>query len=531
MKSYMLKRVRGIILGIMSIIYIISFSNFNIKRVQAVEAKKHILSGKNIAFIGDSITSLENRDNKEVTDSNEEGHYKYIDWLREYTGANCYNFALGGSTVSRLFNSVFDKQYSMVNMYEKVIEQYPDRDKFDVIIVFGGVNDWLYHRPLGSLGNDDVDTFYGALERIVYQLQLYYTKARVVLMTPLISRHGERFFDTMRNNQGDTLEDYRKAIREVSGLYGAAVFETPTQSGLNSRNDSILKKYYDAKLSDGVHPNQEGHKRIAAPLINFLSSLFFEETNYGYTADNYKKSKLHDKNIAFLGDELTSIDLAKKEEGEPSGSNERGKYKYVDWIRELGGANSYNFGVNEASVARVKETVGYEALSGNSNLVDISDEMISKYPDENFWDVIVIFGGLKDYSRSVPLGDMVGEDETTFYGALNSVIYKLQANYPKAKIIVMTPLISFFEGRYYDYNLNGEGVIIEEYRKALRNAAKLHGAYIFETRTISGLNPNNIAIKEKYYVKNENDGLHPNEEGHRRIAEPLINYIGNLFYE
>lgn len=216
-----------------------------------------------------------------------------------------------------------------------------------------------------------------------------------------------------------------------------------------------------------------------------------------------KTHKISGKNIAFIGDSLTSS---------------TGMKKYIDVIKENTNANCYNFGVNESAIA-------INDIRENSFIARYKD-IFSKYPKDSF-DIIVIFGGVNDCAYNVPLGDM-STGNHTFVGALSEVVYNMQSHYPKAKIVLMTPLIATYNGYMFDYTKNNEHLFLEDYRQGIRLVAKMLGAVVYDTNMYSGLNPNNGYMSETYYSSRE-DGVHPNEEGHKRIAEPLINLLDNLY--
>jgi lysophospholipase L1-like esterase len=214
------------------------------------------LTGKNILFLGDSLTSPAS-------------FKKYIDVVRTNTGANCFNYGVNNSTIAKVTGS----SISFVDRYSSIMQLYPDFNYFDLIIIFGGVNDYANSIPIGSLSSDNT-TFVGALNQLAYQLQLKYTKAKIIFMTPLISTWANSPYDYMINGVGVILERYREAMREVARLQSCIVFDTHLLSGLNPNNGMIMYTYYDMSNIDGIHPNANGHIRIALPLINVLEGLF-----------------------------------------------------------------------------------------------------------------------------------------------------------------------------------------------------------------------------------------------------------------
>ena len=236
------------------------------------------LKGKKILFLGDSLTSLEKIPYedaiKKPTEANSKSHFKYIDWIRELTGAECYNFGYSGSSIANITNPKDPDVSSFVARHKYIIKKYSDPKSFDFIVLFGGVNDYMQCVPISNYDNPDPYSFYGALNSVVLALQETYPSAKIILMNPLVS-HGEGAnFDFTINKVNHYLKDYRKAIADVASTKGAILFNTEQLSGLNPSNAAISKNFYLNK-QDGVHPNPEGHKRIAIPLINLLEDLVY----------------------------------------------------------------------------------------------------------------------------------------------------------------------------------------------------------------------------------------------------------------
>ena len=86
-------------------------------------------------------------------------------------------------------------------------------------------------------------------------------------MTPLHRYNfGGLTYDTDANGDGHTLKDYVDAIKDVCELYGVPVIDTFSKSGLNP----MITAIYSAYITDGLHPNEAGHRLIAdriAPLF------------------------------------------------------------------------------------------------------------------------------------------------------------------------------------------------------------------------------------------------------------------------
>ena len=145
--------------------------------------------------------------------------------------------------------------------------------------------------------------------------------------------------------------------------------------------------------------------------------------------------------------------------------------------------------------------------------------------DENA-DVIVVFGGTNDYGHGdAELGNENDRTPETFYGACHDLFCRLINKYPGKKIIVMTPL-----HRLDEDNLRGEGKkekdggTLREYVSIIRNVAEYYSLPVLDLYRISGMQPNVPCLREKFNP----DGLHPNDAGHKIIADMLANFIKTL---
>ena len=140
-------------------------------------------------------------------------------------------------------------------------------------------------------------------------------------------------------------------------------------------------------------------------------------------------------------------------------------------------------------------------------------------------DIIVVFGGTNDFGHGdAKLGKMSDRTEYTFYGALHVLCEKLINKYPEALIVFMTPLHRLSE----DVKVNEIGIPLETdlegYVEIEKKVAKYYSIPVLDLFSISGLQPKVQALREKFMP----DGLHPNDDGHRIIADRLVGFLKTL---
>jgi len=191
--------------------------------------------GKTWNAVGDSIT--------------ENGMYTKL--VSAYLGLKTNNFGLASSTIA--VNNSYLKNMSI---YERVLD-YPDADLWTI---FGGVNDWLYKTPVGTINDTDPSTFYGALKAICEEILNRPNHPKLILFTPLQSnRNGE-------NEEGVSMQEYRQAIIDVGNLYNVPVLDLYNVGGINPDN-------LDTYTRDGIHPNVEGTTLYVPAIVEIIQSL------------------------------------------------------------------------------------------------------------------------------------------------------------------------------------------------------------------------------------------------------------------
>lgn len=214
--------------------------------------------------------------------------------------------------------------------------------------------------------------------------------------------------------------------------------------------------------------------------------------------------ELYQKKINVLGDSITEgLKLS-----DP-------KDRFTQILMEKSGAVIRNYGISGTRIAiqQVPSSDPREDRYFASRVAEMD-------PDA---DVIIVFGGTNDFGHGdAPMGTMNDRTADTFYGGLHVLYRSLIKKYPAARIVVLTPL-----HRVGEENPRGDGCkkqdapVLEVYVGIIRQVAAYYSLPILDLYAVSGLQPNVPIIQERYMP----DGLHPNEAGHKVLAELIAAFL------
>ena len=218
------------------------------------------LEGKVINFLGDSIT---------YGHGLEESEHRFSHILKKkYNLKTANNYGISGTRIAK-------KIYPNPNCHEDIKDfcsRFLEMDKrADIIIVFGGVNDYQHgDAPMGKFSDCTPETFCGALHFLYSNLKEKYAEADIVIVTPLHMtgdyKKGGRYPEI---KEPLILEDYVEAIKKAAKYYEFQILDLFSYDELNPNDNEVKFKY----MPDGIHPNAEGHKIIADLLQDFLENI------------------------------------------------------------------------------------------------------------------------------------------------------------------------------------------------------------------------------------------------------------------
>ena len=205
---------------------------------------------------------------------------------------------------------------------------------------------------------------------------------------------------------------------------------------------------------------------------------------------------LRDKTVNFLGDSITFGYNATKTEN-----------IYHSILRqELMLKEARNYGVGGTRIARQK--------SG-----DYLEDFSMRAERMNQADMVIIFGGTNDFGHgNAKMGQFTDSTNYSFFGALHALIGYLLKHYKKEQIIFVTPITR------KDANVLNESnnLKLSDYVNAIKCVTQYY--------KISTLDLYDASLRRDNFIQEllSEDGLHPNDKGHRFIADNIRNFLVSL---
>ena len=214
------------------------------------------LEGKKLVFLGDSITEGYGLSNIE---------HRYTNLIAFDEKAICCNYGISGTRLA--YQTVPSEKPSHDFCFiERVEELEADAD---LVIVFGGANDYGHgDAAFGVFEDRDPYTFYGAVHTLVQKLLAKYERSKIVFLLPL-----HRGTETQTIVKGGKLTEvalaqYVQALREVLDFYEISYLNLFEDGKTEEQIAEGLQQY----TTDGLHPNEKGHRMLADLVIQYLES-------------------------------------------------------------------------------------------------------------------------------------------------------------------------------------------------------------------------------------------------------------------
>lgn len=254
-------------------------------------------------------------------------------------------------------------------------------------------------------------------------------------------------------------------------------------------NDIITQKIFLYTFCDGVYQITPDNESL------LLGAL--QETVVSEKTSPTRFPDLSDWDIVFFGDSVLA--------------NYEGSFSIPGYMTGLSHATTHNYAVGGSGATHVE--------GGVTSFPTTLDRFLNEGPSlekENL--CFVINYGFNDYftGASVENADSP-RDIGTYKGSLSSCIEKLQASFPKAQFIVVTPThCSLFDNG--TELLSEQGAPLADYVQAAREVAEELGTHFIDNYYSGPVTLTNLDL----YLE---DGVHPNEHGRLTLAKILMQFI------
>jgi lysophospholipase L1-like esterase len=131
----------------------------------------------------------------------------------------------------------------------------------------------LFADSEGKASNEPNETFCDGLHKMCRTLLNKYKNKDIIILIPIKrvqETHWSCVYPEDTNKYGKTLNDYREALIECCEYYSIPYIDLYTLSGLNPHIDPSLFGDTDGRA---VHPNAEGHRKMAAVIVAQMESM------------------------------------------------------------------------------------------------------------------------------------------------------------------------------------------------------------------------------------------------------------------
>lgn len=286
---------------------------------------------------------------------------------------------------------------------------------------------------------------------------------------------------------------------------GVKVFTAP--AGMKFAFITVLLPSFNFDIRDSLWVNKGStSSRLEVQTTSMVNNMYFRDNDAQLRIDNLAastSSRLKNKRWCVIGDSITE-------------RNARTSKNYHDFVaQDVGGMTVYNYGISGT---------GYFNRSNVADLVTQTDI-----------DIITVFLGTNDWGNQTEankkmLGSFLDTGTTTISGCINTLLTDALTNFPTAKIGVLTPLprLTNWGSNATD---NDYGYTLEQLSALIKQYCNHYSIPCLDLYHASNL-PVWVSAANNFYFTAPNnsipDGLHPNDAGHRVIADKVKSFLESI---
>lgn len=257
-----------------------------------------------------------------------------------------------------------------------------------------------------------------------------------------------------------------------------------TDSGSGSIDFEAIAPSNAAKIAVEIHTTA----------ITPSNSKIYESNDVYIINDDNVKKKWFGKKWVVVGDSLTA-------------ENSRTTVHYFDYVAEATGIAVVNMGASGTGYAR-----GADSSAAFY-------QRILRCPTDA--DVVTIFGSFNDLGAELPLGSIDDTGTTTLAGCINTTISNLQSIIPLVNLGIVAPT----PWATVRPSTSGSGY---DYVEMLKSICERRSIPFLDLWRCSNLRPWDADFRPLAYSKDDGNGTHPDENGHKLIAPRFDGFLETL---
>lgn len=292
MKKFILIMLCVVICGCNNVKEKETFINVKSKEVHILENENYNYLDNIVSSNNEKVVCQKNNDTINCKLDNKEASYKIIYTMVTknkniifFGDSITYGFLTKGYSWVEFIKDNYDfKIVTNAGISDYRVSTYDDKnkwltdtiishaiEKYDYVIMQGGINDVLYNTPLGEISNSksendfDVNTFAGGFESYIYNAKKYFKDAKIgyiiTYYTPNYTEKGQKW----------SYDDYNKYIMMTKKILDK--WNIKYLDLFNEEYSNILKVNTKTYLPDNLHLNYEGYKIIYPYIYDFIKSL------------------------------------------------------------------------------------------------------------------------------------------------------------------------------------------------------------------------------------------------------------------
>lgn len=235
-----------------------------VEDIEIPELQLGLLEGKSILMSGDSIIS---------------GYREDI--IASFTGATITKVGVSSATVS-----TGEGDNRLINQLKKDRENNPNA-AYDLLFLFGGINDARCETPIGALSTDgtyDVNTFIGALEELIDYAKKEYPNTKIVYLIPYKTTYAE---DTY-GGYVDRRDDYTNAMIAVCekwnipylDMYNSRMISGVLNGTVKIETTDVGGGFNNLSNHDGLHLNYSGYYFLSVFVSQMAEKIILGEQQF-----------------------------------------------------------------------------------------------------------------------------------------------------------------------------------------------------------------------------------------------------------